>query len=262
MLLVLRIKWQTVACRRSRLDAFPGHLRLAGGLRSPPLQISHRNSKQTANSLSGAVKINNTHEHQTGVLNTVEASHANDNTPDSLQPLAESSQEACSTCGSTVADKELRNRHQCNAAESSASASVYICECGFDFEDVNSMNEHRKSHGVDVQVKTLEAGTNNASKISNPSRHGSTSSSNNQSFDAVSRFDPAYRPIFKQFCTWHADVLEAQRGTRSNKSGSARSIRRTTSILGLICPTVTKIANQVGDGVARSLESGFFHKIC
>ncbi|KAL4594131.1 zinc finger protein 84-like, partial [Arapaima gigas] len=96
------------------------------------------------------------------------------------------------------ANKEILEQLDRDAMETFA--SVYICECGFAAEDVNTMNEHRKSHGVDVQVKTLEVFTNNASEISNPSQHGSTSSSNNQGFNMASQIRRdllVYRPDYR-----------------------------------------------------------------
>ncbi|XP_018587737.2 zinc finger protein 84 [Scleropages formosus] len=137
-----------------------------------------------------------------------QASHANDKTPDSLQSPADSCQQPCTSCGTMFANKDILDQHNCKAVETSSSASVYISECGSDFQDVNTINEHRKSCEVNPQVNSLAPATNNASEISNPSQHGSTFSPDSQSFNVISQSVPVLlvHPPYQQLSSKLADA--------------------------------------------------------
>uniref|UniRef100_A0A4W4GKS8 C2H2-type domain-containing protein n=1 Tax=Electrophorus electricus TaxID=8005 RepID=A0A4W4GKS8_ELEEL len=77
-----------------------------------------------------------------------QASHASE-----ISSQSKSMSPTCSHCGSLFASKELLEKHQCMVLPPPAPQSMCICECGEEFQEFSAIQEHKKLHEMEKQVK-------------------------------------------------------------------------------------------------------------
>ncbi|XP_012994720.1 zinc finger protein 628 [Esox lucius] len=72
------------------------------------------------------------------------------------QPPVTEAQPPCSHCGEVFSNKELLDQHCCKAQPETQASSLFICDCGDEFQDFNEMLEHKRSHVSTPQQHTQE----------------------------------------------------------------------------------------------------------
>ncbi|XP_041757663.2 uncharacterized protein LOC121585353 [Coregonus clupeaformis] len=74
---------------------------------------------------------------------------------DKQPPLSEK-QPLCTHCGEVFSNNELLDQHCCKALPETPAPSLFICDCGDEFQNFNEMLEHKRSHVSTPQQQTQE----------------------------------------------------------------------------------------------------------
>ncbi|KAM9513085.1 uncharacterized protein ACWYII_046639 isoform 1-T2 [Salvelinus alpinus] len=70
------------------------------------------------------------------------------------QPPQSEKQPLCTHCGEVFSNKELQDQHCCKALPETPAPSLFICDCGDEFQNFNEMLEHKRSHVSTPQQQT------------------------------------------------------------------------------------------------------------
>lgn len=59
----------------------------------------------------------------------------------------------CSQCGGLFASKELLEKHHCMILPPPVTQDLHICECGEEFQDIDAIEEHKKTHEMKTDAE-------------------------------------------------------------------------------------------------------------